>query len=120
MVLIMLNEKIEKYKQLQSELITHYVNVHNYHSAFIENLAKRPGLQLRESLRKIMLLSQQLRLLCAEIYKENNLLLKEERKKVKTGFAKEKRAGPGRPRIHAVTPKKKKIKEPENDINNTN
>jgi hypothetical protein len=108
----MSTEKYDRYKELYSRYIAHAVTVHNYHYVFLRTLGKAPGVQVRRSLSEMINIEKELRKLSHEVYKENNINLKEKRIAEKKGFTKLGRAGPGRP---------KKNKEIKNDnINTTN
>ena len=108
----MSTEKYNRYRELYSKYIEHAVTVHNYHYVFLKTLGKEPGIQVRRALSEMINIEKELRILSRDIFKENNINLKEQRRAEKKGFTKIKRAGPGRP---------KKNKEIKNDnINPTN
>jgi hypothetical protein len=125
----MSTEKYDRYKELYSKYIDHAVIVHNYHYAFLRTLGKESGVNVRRSLTTMVVLEKELRRLSLEVFKENQVNIKEGRRRKREELIKIKKAGPGRgrPRTKEVKIKRSRKGRPRKDevlkndnINTTN
>ena len=57
----MLNEELEKYKNLYSQLVSEFANLHNAHLDFIKRVSREPGYLNRKHLREITKISNKLK-----------------------------------------------------------
>ena len=80
---MLINEPLEEYKRLYSEYISHAVNLHNYHHAFISLVGYEPGLKARQSLRRMIGIEQQLVRLSRRAYEVKIKNLRLEKKMAK-------------------------------------
>jgi hypothetical protein len=67
----MLNEPLEQYKQMYSETLQAFLDLHNYHYEFLEfkRLRRKPGKKLRNQLRKLKQLYFDMIKVCLEAEK---------------------------------------------------
>ena len=70
-ILIMSNDELEKYKELYSQLVSHFVDLHNYHHKFIEWPSTFNGPKARKSINAMMDVAIQLRRLSATVSREH-------------------------------------------------
>lgn len=108
---MMPNQYLEEYKRLHSKYVDQLVIVHNYHSIFIKHIGLDSSKKVRIALSAMSKLEKDMRDAVRNAYKENNRLLKEERRKNKAGFTLPEKRGPGR---------QKKIKTTDVDISKSN
>lgn len=94
-----LNEMVEEYKRLYSEYVGHLAVIYNNHHDFLaRNYPLDCGQRVRVGLQKMINIEKAMIRLSYQIYKTNNLALKEIRKANRQGFTKLKYPRPGRPR----------------------
>lgn len=67
----MLNDQINKYKQLYTQLIDEFTSLHNNHVLFMQTRGRIPGFASRKNLRAIEKLSKLLKRQSQFVYKEN-------------------------------------------------
>jgi len=103
----MTNQYLEEYKRLHSKYVEQLVIVHNYHSIFVKHIGLDSSKKVRIALSTMSKLEKDMRVAVLNAYKENNKLLKEERRKARAGFTVPGKQGPGR---------QKKIKTTDVDI----
>ena len=84
----MLNEKINKYKELYSQLVSEFVGLHNINLVFVKTKGRDTGYITRQHLREIERLAKELKKQGQLVFKENianvrlEKQLKREQKKV--------------------------------------
>jgi len=76
----MLNEEINKYKDLYSQLISAFAELHNQNLIFVRTTGRTPGYICRKHLRDVELLAKQLKKQSQLVCKENLANIKLERK----------------------------------------
>ena len=96
--LITSTEKLEAYKALYSDYISHAVELHNYHYMFINNLGKGSCQGVRRHLSEMTILEKKLRFAAWDSFVEQNENLKKIGKANKTSKFKPGTRGAGRPR----------------------
>jgi hypothetical protein len=96
--LITSSEKIEAYKALYSEYISHAVELHNYHYMFINNLGKVSCQGVRRHLSEMTQLEKKLRYAAWDAHVEQKDNIKKLGKANKTSKFKPGTRGLGRPR----------------------
>lgn len=69
----MLTEKLEKYRRLYSEYISHAVDLHNYHLSFLNNLGFRTAKDVRRSLRSMIKLEREMHRVTWEVRQESKI-----------------------------------------------
>ena len=86
----MLNEEINKYKDLYSQLVSAFAELHNHNLVFVKTQGREPGFRCREQLRIVENAAKQLKRQSQLVCKENlanvrleKKLKKEEKKNVK-------------------------------------
>jgi len=80
----MSNEQLTKYKELYSQLVSHFANLHNYHHTFINSPSSKNGVDTRKSIKSMIDIETKMRRLSATVSREH-------RKNVKDGIKAEKR-----------------------------
>jgi hypothetical protein len=96
--LITSTEKIENYKALYSEYISHAVQLHNYHYMFINNLGKASCQGVRRHIVEMNRLEKLLKGAAWDAYVEQKENIKKLGKANKTSKFKPGSRGAGRPR----------------------
>jgi hypothetical protein len=56
----MINEHIEKFKDLYAEYVTHITELHNHHRLFVETVSDRSGFSVRRHLRMMVNLEREM------------------------------------------------------------
>ena len=79
----MSNEEQDKYKELYSQLVSHFVDLHNYHHVFIETSTPYHGARARKSINKMISIGIQMRRLSATVSREYEKNVLEERREDK-------------------------------------
>jgi hypothetical protein len=104
----MLNEEINKYAEMYSQLITEFAGLHNTHSAFVKHVGRETGFATRKHLHQICVIANSMRRQGQKIYKVNIAAKRAAKKEAKAEKA----------RIKAL-PKKmgRPKKEKQNDNN---
>jgi wyosine [tRNA(Phe)-imidazoG37] synthetase (radical SAM superfamily) len=87
----MSNEELNKYNELYSQLVSHFVEMHNYHHAFIEWPSIRNGKAARKTINEMVAVATQLRRLSATVSKEHEKNIVEGHKAAKKAKAEQKR-----------------------------
>jgi len=87
----MSNEELEKYKALYSELVSHFVDLHNYHHKFIEWPSTFHGPRARKSINEMIDVAIKLRRLSATVSREHEKNVLEGRRAEKKEKARVKR-----------------------------
>ena len=67
----MLNEEINKYTEMYSQLITEFAGLHNTHMAFIKHVGRETGFATRKHLHQINVIANDMKRQGQKIYKEN-------------------------------------------------
>ena len=67
----MLNEEINKYAELYSQLITEFAGLHNTHSSFLKHVGRETGFATRKHLHQICVISNKMRRQGQKIFKES-------------------------------------------------
>ena len=67
----MLNEEINKYAEMYSQLITEFAGLHNTHSSFLKHVGRETGFATRKHLHQICVIANDMRRQGQKIYKEN-------------------------------------------------
>lgn len=80
----MSNEQLNKYKELYSQLVSQFVDLHNYHHAFINSPSSKNGVDTRKSIKSMIDIEKKMRRLSATVSREH-------RKNVKDGIRAEKK-----------------------------
>jgi hypothetical protein len=80
----MSNEQLNKYKELYSQLVSHFVDLHNYHHTFINSPSSKNGVDTRKSIKRMIDIEKKMRQLSATVSREH-------RKNVKDGIRAEKK-----------------------------
>jgi hypothetical protein len=80
----MSNDLMIKYKDLYSRFISHFVDLHNYHQAFINNPTSTNGVFARKSMTGMIEIEKEMRKMSASVTREH-------RKNVKDGIKAEKK-----------------------------
>jgi len=111
----MYNKYMEEYKRLYSEYVKQLVIVHNYHNIFVKRIGHESGKKVRVALTAMARLEREMKKACRQAYLENNILLKEQRKKTYTGFTLPEKRGPGGP-SHS---RRKNVDIPKSDSGGT-
>ena len=57
----MLNEEINKYTEMYSQLITEFAGLHNTHSAFVKHVGRESGFATRKHLHQISVISKNMK-----------------------------------------------------------
>ena len=119
----MSSEKYEKYKELHSKYLSRFIDLHNYHQAFLEYPSFMKGARVRKAISDMIILERQLRKLSMAVSSEQKKNVKEQAQAVKKEKARL-RAIPkkrGRPRIHEIEVTKRGPGRPRKDknVNNT-
>ena len=65
----MLNDKINKYKELYSEMISAFAKLHNTHMPFVINKGRETGFAVRKELRAIEGCARELKKLSQQVCK---------------------------------------------------
>lgn len=86
----MLNEEINKYKELYSKLVSEFAKLHNTHMSFVKHTGRETGFATRKHLSEIIVLANEMRKTGRSVYKESvankrleKIRLKEEKRKKK-------------------------------------
>lgn len=108
----MSNELMDQYKDLYSRFISHFVDLHNYHQAFINSPSSTNGVYARKSMTSMITIEKEMRRMSASVTREH-------RKNVKDGIKAEKKE---RARIKSLPKKRGRppTKGKTNVINTTN
>jgi hypothetical protein len=73
----MLNEEINKYIEMYSELVSAYTGLHNTHISFLKYIGRDTGLDTRKHLRKIEVLAKEMKvqgqLICKKSMEQKRL-----------------------------------------------
>jgi hypothetical protein len=104
----MLNEEINKYKELYSQLVSEFAKFHNHSLVFVKSRARDVGFAGRRNLRTIESIIRSLKKQSQLVYKENLANIRAEKKLKKETRVSRKRTTP--------MPRKPK-KEIKNDNN---
>ena len=67
----MLNDEINKYKDLYSQLVSAFAELHNHNLVFVRTQGQLPGYLCRKELRTVEQLAKQLKKQCYLVGKEN-------------------------------------------------
>ena len=67
----MLNEEINKYAEMYSQLITEFAGLHNTHSAFVKHVGRETGFATRKHLRAIADIADEMKRQGQKVYKES-------------------------------------------------
>ena len=67
----MSNEQLNKYKELYSQLLSHFVDLHNYHHTFISNPSTKNGAATRKSINGMIDMEKRMRRLSATVSREH-------------------------------------------------
>lgn len=97
----MSNEQYEAYKALYSEYIERSIELHNYHQAFMKTKGYRTIKQLKNSIKKIMILEKKLARAGLLAYKEclvNYKINKQRQKEELKAWKAANKGKPGRPK----------------------
>jgi hypothetical protein len=121
----MSREKFEKYKELHSEYISRFVDLHNYHQAFLDFPSYMKGGRVRRAVTDMIILGKNLRKLSLEVTSEHKKNTIEDRQSLKKEKARLKAIPKkvGRPRIKEPLVRRTTIGRPrknKNDNNTTN
>jgi hypothetical protein len=76
----MLNDEINKYKELYSQLVSEFAEFHNHSLVFVKSKARDVGFAGRKNLRAIESLAKSLKKQSQLVYKENLANLRAEKK----------------------------------------
>ena len=76
----MLNEEINKYKELYSQLVSEFTELHNHTQVFLKSKARDVGFAGRKNLRTIESLAKSLKKQSQLVYKENLANVRAEKK----------------------------------------
>ena len=119
----MSSEKYEKYKELHSEYLSRFVDLHNYHQAFLDFPSFMKGARVRKAISDMIILERKLRKLSMAVSTEHKKHVKEEERAVKREKARL-RAIPkkrGRPRVNEIKVTTRGPGRPRKDenVNNT-
>jgi hypothetical protein len=76
----MLNEEINKYTEMYSQLITEFAGLHNTHSAFVKHVGRETGFATRKHLHQICVIANNMRRQGQKIRRES-IVAKEAAKK---------------------------------------
>jgi len=108
----MSNDLMDKYKDLYSRFISHFVDLHNYHQAFINSPSGANGALARKSMTGMIIIEKEMRKMSASVTREH-------KKNVKDGIKLEKKE---RARIKSLPKKRGRppTKGKSNVINTTN
>jgi hypothetical protein len=87
----MSNEQLEKYKEMYSQIASHFIEMHNYHHAFIEWPSANNGRDARRYISDLVAAASQLRRLNLGVVKEHTKNIKEGHKATKKEKARLKR-----------------------------
>ena len=99
------HDEFNRYIELYSEYVDRSVNLHNYHRLFVKNKSLESGEKLREQLREMSKLCEELKRKCLASYRENreNVKLKKQQDKeaaLAYKLANPKKSGPKGPWKH--------------------
>ena len=107
----MSTEKLDKYKELHSEFILHFVDLHNYHQVFLEYPSYASGAKVRKAITHMIRLGKEMRKISIAVSSEN-------KRNVKAGHMADKNE---RARLKALPKKRgRPLKGKTNVINTTN
>jgi len=67
----MSNEHLNNYKELYSQLVSHFVDLHNYHHAFINSPSGKNGAATRKTIKDIIDIEKKMRRLSATVSREH-------------------------------------------------
>ena len=67
----MLNDEIKKYKELYSQLVSAFAELHNQNLIFVRTTGRTPGYLCRRELRNVILLATQLKRQSKLVCREN-------------------------------------------------
>ena len=100
----MSTEKLDKYKELHSEFILHFVDLHNYQQVFLEYPSYASGAKVRKAITHMIRLGKEMRKISIAVSSEN-------KRNVKAGHMADKNE---RARLKAIPKKvgRPRIKEP--------
>ena len=103
---------MDKYKDLYSRFISHFVDLHNYHQVFINSPSGKNGALARKSMTGMIVIEKEMRRMSASVTREHG-------KNVKDGIKAEKKE---RARIKSLPKKRGRppTKGKSNDNNTTN
>lgn len=86
----MLNEEINKYKELYSQLVSEFAGLHNTHMSFVKHVGRETGFATRKHLSSIIVIANEMRKQGRSVYKESiankrleKIRLKEEKRNKK-------------------------------------
>ena len=123
----MSNEKFNLYKELHSEYISRFIELHNYHQAFLDKPTFRGGAKVRRTITAMIKLEKEMRKISMSVYSEHTQNLIDEHKAEKKEKARikalpKKRGRPkiDPPRIRNTVRGRPLKKGKTNDIDNTN
>ena len=66
-----LNEEINKYTEMYSQLITEFAGLHNTHSTFVKHVGRETGFATRKHLHQINVIANNMKRQGQKIYKMN-------------------------------------------------
>ena len=123
----MSNERYDLYKSLHSEYITRFVELHNYHQAFLDKPTFRGGAKVRRAITAMIKLEKEMRKISLSVSSEHTQNIidghraeKKERARIKALPKKRGRPITNPPRIRNTVKGRPPKKGKTNDINNTN
>jgi hypothetical protein len=103
----MSREKYEKYKKLHSEYISRFVDLHNYHQAFLDFPSYMKGARVRKAISDMIILEKELRKISMSVSSEHKKNIADEHRALKKEKA----------RLKAIP---KKVGRPRKNINDNN
>jgi len=95
------HDEFNRYMELYSEYVERSVNLHNYHYLFVKNKSHEAGEKVREQLREMSNLCDEIKRKCLSSYRENKENVKLQKKLDKEEAIAYKKANPlkrGRPK----------------------
>jgi hypothetical protein len=104
----MLNEEINKYAELYSQLITEFAGLHNTHSSFVKHVGRETGFATRKHLHQICVISNKMRKQGQQIYKVSIAAKRAAKQEAKAEKA----------RIKALPKKRGRLKKEKQNDNN--
>ena len=123
----MSNERYNLYKSLHSEYILRFIELHNYHQAFLDKPTFRSGAKVRRAITAIITLEKEMRKISVSVSSEHTQNMidghkaeKKERARIKALPKKRGRPIVNPPRIRNTVKGRPPKKGKTNDINNTN
>ena len=107
----MSTEKLDRYKELHSDFISHFVELHNYHQVFLDYPSYESGARVRKAITSLIKVERALKKISLAVSVEN-------KRNVKAGHMADKKE---RARLKALPKKRgRPLKGKTNVINPTN